>query len=121
MASTRATTLSVTRAGVYALPEWGGTLHVRRVSQGGIAMTSLMHLRLVERCGGERFQPAADRPPRSLKKQYQALGIPDWERRGPLLYDGERLLFVPGLGIDARALADKGVVQAGVEWTPSVE
>jgi tRNA(Ile)-lysidine synthase len=121
MKSTRATTLSVTRAGVYELPDWGGALHVRRVSQGGIAMSSLTHLRLVERCSGEQFQLAGNRPPRSLKKQYQALGIPDWERGGPLLYGGEQLLFVPGLGIDARVRAGKGVIQASIDWTPSVD
>ena len=35
--------------------------------------------------------------------------MPAWERDGPLVYRGEQLLYVPGLGIDARALAAKGV------------
>jgi tRNA(Ile)-lysidine synthase len=43
--------------------------------------------------------------PRSLKKQYQAAGIAAWQREGPLLYAGELLVFVPGLGLDARACA----------------
>ena len=42
--------------------------------------------------------------------------MPAWQRDGPLVYAGERLLFVPGLGVDARALAADGEAQIAFEW-----
>ena len=60
----------------------------------------------------------AGRPPRSLKKQFQALGVPAWQRGGPLVFAGAQLLYVPGLGIDARALAAQGTPQWSMEWLP---
>ena len=56
---------------------------------------------------------------RSLKKQYQALGVPAWARHGPLLLSGDALVFVPGLGIDARALAAPGEPQLALHWEPA--
>jgi tRNA(Ile)-lysidine synthase len=114
--SARIATLSLTRAGTFAAPGWGGRLRVRRVDQGGVPMSSLTALRLAERAGGEQFQPAFDRPARSLKKQFQANAVPAWERAGPLIYCGEQLLYVPGLGTDVRALAAPDVRQATLEW-----
>jgi tRNA(Ile)-lysidine synthase len=109
--------LCVTRAGRMRLPHWGGTLVAVRVRQGGIAVDRLTGLRLCARRGGEQFQLGPQRPPRSLKKQYQALGVPEWQRHGPLLYalDGA-LLMVPGLGMDARAQAMPGVPQFALHW-----
>ena len=54
---------------------------------------------------------------RSLKKQFQARSVPAWEREGPLLFmaDG-RLLFVPGLGIDAALQAAPGEPQLAIRW-----
>jgi tRNA(Ile)-lysidine synthase len=109
--------LEVLQAGAVAVPQWGGTLLVSPVQEGGVALAALARLRLRPRRGGEQFQCTAASLPRSLKKQYQALGVPAWERGGPLLYDGgERLLFVPGLGIDARALAGRGEPQVALQW-----
>jgi len=54
-----------------------------------------------------------------LKKQYQARGVPEWQRGGPLVYAGERLLFVPALGIDARCWAAPGAPQFGIVWQPA--
>lgn len=112
--------LTIGRAGRYPLPGWGGTLVARRVREGGAALARLAGLRLVERRGGERFRPAADRPARSLKKQFQSLGIAAWERGGPLLIAGDgTLVFVPGLGIDAQARAPAGVPQLALAWEPA--
>ena len=86
----------------------------------GAALARLAGLRLVERRGGERFRPAADRPARSLKKQFQSLGVAAWERGGPLLIAGDgTLVFVPGLGIDAQARAPAGVPQLALAWEPA--
>jgi tRNA(Ile)-lysidine synthase len=110
------TTLCVARAGTYFVAGWSGRLRIRSVTSGGVARACLAQLRLVARSGGVSFQDAANRPPRSLKKQFQARGIAAWQRTGPLVYSGERLLYVPGLGIDARARAADGEAQVGFEW-----
>ena len=67
---------------------------------------------------GERFQAGLGRPPRSLKKQYQAAGVPAWQRSGPLVYSGGVPVFVPGSGIDARA-SRRGEPQVGLAWLPA--
>jgi tRNA(Ile)-lysidine synthase len=115
----RETVLHVRRAGMRVLPGWGGRLQVKRVTQGGVPLAWLAQLELRPRMGGERFQSGIDRPPRSLKKQYQAAAIPSWEREGPLLYSGGQLVYVPGLGIDARVVAIPGQVQVNLRWVSS--
>ena len=114
--SLRSGVLHLPRAGTYALPGWGGCLLVKPVEAGGVDWSRLQAVRLAERSGGERYQAALGRPPRSLKKQFQALALPAWQRKGPLLYDGDHLLYVPGLGIDARAIASPGVRQMSLVW-----
>lgn len=110
--------LQVTRAGRYRLPGWGGTLRLRRVRAGGVPLAWLGRLELRPRQGAEQFQAGIGRPPRSLKKQFQAAAIPAWQREGPLLFSGGQLVFVPGLGIDARALALPGQPQLDIVWEP---
>jgi tRNA(Ile)-lysidine synthase len=95
----------------------GGALRAVAVSQGGLPVDALRDSRWRKRLGGERFQRAPGTPPRSLKKQFQAAGVPNWQRDAPLLYSSDgRLLFVPGLGIDARALAAPGEPQFALSW-----
>lgn len=110
--------LSVQRSADHALPGWGGTLRVRRCQSGGVPLAWLAHLDLRPRSGAEQFQAGIGRPPRGLKKQYQAAAIPASLRNGPLLYSGGQLIFVPGLGIDARVLALPGQTQVSLEWHP---
>lgn len=107
------------RAGCYALPDWGGVLVAERVGEGGIALERLARASLRPRSGGERLRLAPGRPSRTLKQHYQAAGVPAWARSGPLVYDGEALLFVPGLGPDAAALAAPGEPQLRLRWEPS--
>ena len=78
----------------------------------------LAHLELKPREGGEHFQARVGRPPRSLKKQYQAAGVPAWNREGPLVYSGGQLVFVPGLGLDARVIGLPGQPQMQLRWLP---
>jgi len=102
-----------------AAPALRGRLKTTAVKRGGIALDLLQGAAWRVRSGGERFQRAAGSPPRSLKKQFQAAGVPAWQRAAPLLYSADgRLLFVPGLGIDARALAAPGQAQCSLEWVP---
>lgn len=116
VASERETTLSIRRAGRHALPGWGGVLVAERVSEGGVPLAWLAALELRERRGGEQFQAGIGRPPRSLKKQFQAAGVPEWERDGPLVYSGGQLVFVPGLGLDARIVGLPGQALLRLSW-----
>jgi tRNA(Ile)-lysidine synthase len=98
------------------LPALGGELRFRRVRGRGIARKALdgkaLQVRL--RSGGERLQLDPRRPRRTLKNLFQEAGVPPWERqRLPLLYCGDDLVWVPGLGVDAK-FANAGRL-AGVE------
>jgi tRNA(Ile)-lysidine synthase len=88
-----------------ALPALGGEMHFERVRGAGVALAKLrgqsVQLRL--RRGGERLQPDSRRPRRTLKNLFQEAGLPPWQRdRLPLLYCGEDLVWVPGIGVDVR-------------------
>jgi tRNA(Ile)-lysidine synthase len=109
-----ATPLSIRRAGKHAVA--GGMLVVRRAATGGVPLALLHGCELRPRPPGQRFQRAENTPARSLKKQFQAAGVPAWQRDAPLLYAGDRLVFVPGLGIDARAQALPGTPRVTIEW-----
>jgi len=110
------TTLSIVRAGSYALPGWSGSLVVQRVKEGGVPLAWLAKVDLRPRTGGEQFQADINRPARSLKKQFQAAGVPQWERDGPLLFSGGQLVFVPGLGLDARVIGLPGQPLVTLRW-----
>lgn len=114
-------TVDLSRPGVHELPRWRGALEVTRVSSGGVPAALLKACRLVARSGGEQWQAQPRSTPRSLKKQYQSAGIPASQRDGPLLYAGEQLVFVPGLGIDARVcLPASGRRSAlALHWRPA--
>ena len=72
----------------------GEGLQVARAAEAG--------WRFGGRSGGERLRPDPRRPTRTLKNLLQEQAIPPWEReRMPLLFHGERLVWAPGIGIDA--------------------
>jgi len=104
--------------GQRTLPQWHGRLQIVRVRAGGLPLALLAQAECRSRQGGEAFQSHAKGVPRSLKKQYQAAGVPEWQRGGPLVFAGEQLLWVPSLGPDARALARPGEPQASLTWLP---
>jgi tRNA(Ile)-lysidine synthase len=107
--------LCIEAPGRYAAGPWG-ELEVRPVDAGGVPPQLLQHLELRPRAGAERFQARPGSTPRSLKKQFQAAGVPAWAREGPLVFAGDRLLYVPGLGLDARCLAPEGAPQWRLDW-----
>jgi tRNA(Ile)-lysidine synthase len=111
--------LNLATPGRHVLPQWGGEIEVEPVVQGGIALDRLAQACLKRREGGEQFQRGPRGTARSLKKQYQAAGLPGWQRVGPLVYCGGQLVFVPGLGVDARAVASPGQPQAVLRWRAS--
>jgi len=118
--ATGAIELDLARPGVQALPDWAGQFQVSAACEGGVDAALLQHVVVVPRQGGERFRLAPAGTARSLKKQYQAAGVPVWQREGPLLClpDG-RLLFAPGLGIDAALRALPGQPQLALRWCPT--
>jgi len=100
-----------------ALPALGGELRFRKARGEGIDARWVGEgaLQVKLRSGGERLQPDARRPRRTLKNLFQEAGVPAWEReRLPLLYRGDELVWAPGLGVDARYRA--GQKSAG--WVP---
>ncbi|HEX4509166.1 MAG TPA: tRNA lysidine(34) synthetase TilS [Burkholderiaceae bacterium] len=108
------------RCGLHDIPGWPGRLRVFAVEQGGIAPTRLAQVLVRARAGGEQFRRARLASDRSLKKQYQSIGVPPEARGGPLVFDAQGLLlYVPGLGIDARAWASPGVPQWSLRWLPA--
>ncbi len=77
----------------------------------GIRMRSFLEkpFAIRPRRGGEKLQPDAKRPRRTLKNLFQESGVPPWQRDAlPLLFCGEDLVWVPGVGIDTRYQASPG-------------
>ena len=69
------------------------------------------------RQGGERLRLDKGRPSRTLKNLFQEAGIPPWERDGlPLVFSGDELVWVPGLGIAAGYRAAKARAGLIPEW-----
>ncbi len=101
------------------LPAGLGVLHARTVRGEGIAARFFaQHGASVRgRSGGERMRPVQDRPRRTLKNLLQETAVPPWEReRMPLVFIGDALAWVPGIGVAAefRATSDEqGIVP---EW-----
>jgi len=103
------------------VPGWGGMLCFEPAGDlEGIDPQWLAEepLELRARTGSERFKPNAMRPSRRLKQLFQEAGIPEFERAAlPLLWRGEKLLFVPRLGSDARYLST-GPDRIRIHWMP---
>lgn len=110
----------VDRVGIHAVPGAEAAMRVHATADGGLPLKLLQGAQWRARQGAERFQRARGTPARSLKKQFQAAGVPAWSRDAPLLVaaDGS-LLFVPGLGADARAAAAAGQPRVSLEWLPA--
>lgn len=72
------------------------------------------------RAGGERLQPFASRPRRALKAWLQEAGMPSWQREAlPLLFRGDALAAVPGLGVDVTFQARAGEPGFSLDWQPA--
>ena len=54
-----------------------------------------------ERLGGEKMRIHAKRPRRSLKNLFQEFDIPPWQRDAPILFIGNDVLAVAGIGMNA--------------------
>lgn len=103
-----------------SVPGWGGVLRFDTSVEEGfdVEWLSGVPLELRGRTGGERFKPHPTRPSKTLKRLFQDANVPEFERaRLPLLWRGEELIFVAGLGADAR-LIDTGGPRVAIEWHP---
>ncbi|MBN3789992.1 tRNA lysidine(34) synthetase TilS, partial [Burkholderia sp. Ac-20353] len=72
------------------------------------------------RAGGERMRTAPGGPGRTLKNLFQERGVPAWQRDVPLLFTGERLLFVPRLGVNRDDGAPGSRAWRRIEWRPDL-
>jgi len=111
--------LRVTWRGEEALALPGGVLHFVPCSGEGVSAEKLaaapVTIRL--RCGEEMLRPHAARPARSLRYLFQEYGIPPWQRGGwPLLYCGETLAAVPGIGVECDWRAGPGEAGVVLRW-----
>ncbi|GJM14239.1 MAG: tRNA(Ile)-lysidine synthase [Pseudohongiella sp.] len=100
-----------------ALPD-NGWLLISETTGGGICLDKLEHLSVRYRQGGESCE-LAGRPSKTLKKILQESEVPPWLRaRIPLLYSGEDLACIPGVGVSAQFAAEEGESGRSVEWKP---
>ncbi len=104
------------------LPELGGALTFARRTGNGISLVRLrgsaVTIRL--RRGGERLRPDCRRPTRSLKNLLQEARVAPWLReRLPLIFHGDTLVWVPGIGVDCAYQAKRGEPALLPDWSPS--
>ena len=103
------------------IPALRGAIHFRRVRGSGIALIKKTPMVIRLRKGGERLQPDPRRPRRTLKNLFQEAGVPPWQRdRLPLLFCGDELVWVPGLGIETRYQAALNASGWVPEWHPEL-
>lgn len=103
------------------LPWAGGQLRFTETSAAGLSQAKLAagELRILARSGGERLQPDARRPRRTLRNLLQEAAIPPWERaRLPFLWCGDELVWIGALGVDCRYACAPGEPGLRVEWLP---
>lgn len=108
--------LDLSQPGSHDVQPWAGSIRVESVEAGGLPASLVRQAELRTRVGGEHFQLQPRGQARCLKKQFQARGVPAWKRGGPLVFAQDRLVFVPGLGLDARAAALPGQPRVQLSW-----
>lgn len=102
---------------VWRLDGWSGQFRFMPTVRG-IAEAVLRSLPLSARArsGGERLRLAGNRPARDLKHWYQSFGVPVWQREAaPLLWLGDRLAYVPHVGI-AQEFISEDMRCLALEW-----
>jgi tRNA(Ile)-lysidine synthase len=105
------------------IAELGGTLTFTPAEGAGISLGRLTEFPVTIRLrsGGERLRPNCKRPRRSLKNLLQEAAIPPWERETlPLIFGGEQLACVPGLGVDCDFQAAPGEQALIAHWRPGL-
>lgn len=105
-----------------ALNGLNGSIYFEQTKDTGINLQKLTQhpvtIRL--RLGGEHFRPHNKRPRRSLKNMLQEAAIPPWERGTlPLLFSGDQLVWVSGIGIDCEFQVRPGELGLNPTWQPN--
>jgi tRNA(Ile)-lysidine synthase len=105
------------------LPHLGGILSFRRENTAGkesaIELAKLLEqpVTIRMRQGGERLRPDCNRPRRSLKNLLREASLPPWEREVlPLIFSGDQLVCVPGIGTDCAFQAASGEPGLLAQW-----
>jgi tRNA(Ile)-lysidine synthase len=104
------------------LPELGGVLTMDRGRGAGVSVARLRGrpVTIRARRGGERLQPDARRPRRSLKNLLQEARVPPWQReRLPLIFCGDDLVWAAGIGVDCAYSSARGEPALRPDWRPS--
>jgi tRNA(Ile)-lysidine synthase len=104
-----------------ALPH--GTLEFEAVAGSGLAATTLDRAPMIvrPRAGGERIRFAPDRPRQAVKRLLQAADMPHWQRDAlPLVFCGDALAAIPGIGVDAAFAATSGERGFEIRWHPAL-
>ena len=99
----------------------GGVLKFKPEEGRGLSLAKLRENPVTVRVrrGGERLQPDHRRPRRTLKNLFQERGVPPWHRdRLPLLFCGEHLVSVPGIGDACEFRAAPREAGLIVTWEP---
>jgi tRNA(Ile)-lysidine synthase len=108
-------------AGELELPWAGGRILLVPMTGSGIRRDLLVAGKayICSRQGGERLQPDARRPRRSLRNLLQEAAVPPWERvRLPFLWCGERLAWVGSIGVDTGFACTPGEAGLLPVWEP---
>ena len=104
---------------ILILHDLEGTIRFIETENQGIDPEKIHHAPAIVRLrkGGERFKPHCNRPHRSLKNLLQEATIPPWQRNKlPLLFCDEKLVWVPGIGIDCEFQVKSGKIGIVPVW-----
>jgi len=109
--------------GANALPllQLGGVLKFKPEEGRGLSLAQLHAAPVTVRLrrGGERLRLDRHRPRRTLKNLFQEQGVPPWRRDClPLVFCGEELVSVPGIGDACEFRAAPGEAGLIVTWEP---
>lgn len=97
-----------------------GVLAWESCTDGGLD-DSIRDMEITVRCRGDdaKWMKPLHVRGRSLKKRFQSLGIPPWERgRIPLVYAGDVLAAIGSVWINPRLMTLPGTLGWRVVWTP---
>ena len=99
-----------------------GRLEFATCIGAGIARAALdgVGVTVRTRSGDERIRLAANRPRQTLKNLLQNAGMPWWQRVSlPLVFRGDTLAVVPGIGVDVAFQAAPDAPGYAVHWHPA--
>ena len=100
----------------------GGILEFEQADGEGIALAKLAlgPVTLRSRDGGERIRLASNRPRHAVKKLLQSAHFAQWQRQAlPLVWCGDKLAAIPGIGVDVAFQAAAGEKGWRLRWRPN--